>query len=162
MNERICTKHNTPLTLHKKKWYCMECLRASAIVHETQQNAQKRWRQSERGKAHIKAHEQTKGKEARQRYLHSKKYKARRKEYNERIKESLQIARAQLHEAATVEPGLTHFKFDALIRDIKDSMSWGRRPSQQEIIEWGRGYALTITPEQAKELTAKARELMPK
>jgi uncharacterized Zn finger protein (UPF0148 family) len=158
LTNKLCPKHNIPLVTVKGKLYCPECLRAAAIIQETQKAAQKRWRQSARGKARIKAHEQGKGKEARSRYLHSTKYKARRKEYNERIKESLQIARAQLHEAAKVEPAYTQQKLSALCRDIKDAMSWGRKPPIQDIITWGKDYELTITPQQANELIKKARE----
>ena len=158
----LCPKHNIPLTKHNGKYYCVECLRASAMVYETQQAAQKRWRNSDRGKELIKQHEQGKGKAARSRYLHSKKYKSRRREYNERIKESLQIARAQLHEAAKIEPALTKQKYSSLVREIKDVLSWGRRISLTEVTEMARGYELDISNEQAKELIGQARELMPK
>lgn len=162
MTKRICPKHNVPLTKHGGKLYCLECLRTAASVYETQQAAQKRWRNSKRGKEKIKAHEQGKGKDARSRYLHSTKYKARRKEYNKRIQESLQIARVQLHEATKREPEFTKHRLTALVRDVKDILSWGKRISLAEVTEIGRGYGLDILPEQAKQLVDQARELMPK
>lgn len=155
-----CPKHDEPLVRVDSEWYCKTCIYASHLTIEAQKEAQKRWRESERGKQRIREHEQTTGKEARMRYLHSPKYKQRRKEYNERLKESLEMARAVRKEAMkTLGPETIMQKMSALTRDIKDYMSWGTRPKLEEIQEWAESYNLTITPEQALELIQKAREM---
>lgn len=78
----------------KKVWYCPDCLHGAYLSDLAQKEAQKRYRQSQKGKKAEKKYEQTdKGKVTRDKYLKSAKYKQRRKEYNDRLKESLRIAR---------------------------------------------------------------------
>jgi len=157
-NPKTCPKHDEPLVRVGKAWHCKSCLYAAHLTHEAQKNAQKRWRDSEKGKQKIREHETGKGKAARERYLKSPKYKARRKEYNERLKESLAIARAVRKEATHFEPEFTKQKISALMRDIHDYMSWGRAPSIAEVTEWAEGYNLQLTEDQVRELIIETRE----
>ena len=91
-----CPKCGSRMTLYEPTgmYYCKPCLQASFLTDEAQKEAQKRYRQSSKGKIATHNYEQSeKGKVARLKYFKSPKYKQRRKEYNERIRESLRIAR---------------------------------------------------------------------
>ena len=157
---KICPKHNIPLVRHKRKWYCMECLRASAIIHESQTDAQRRWRGSTEGKEALRRYEQSpKGQKARTTYLKSDKYKSRRKEYNQRLQEALREARKVRQRAVSIEPALTKQKLESLIRDIKDYMSWGRQPTAEEVLKWASEYGIQVKTGEVQALIQKAKEL---
>lgn len=154
-----CPKHDEPLVKIERKWYCQSCIYAAHLTCEAQKEAQRRWRESERGKQKISDWEKGPGKPSRQRYLKGPKYKAARRRYNDTLKESLEIARSIRKEAmATLGPEMLKQKMDTLTRDIKDYMSWGTRPKLEEIVQWAEGYNLTITLEQAQELIERAKE----
>lgn len=150
------------MTYFKKTWVCEYCLRASAIIYDSQKEATKRWRKSAQGREAVQRYEQGKGKEARERYLKSEKYKQRRKEYNQRMKESLNIRRDTIKlEAARADPEHTTQKLTAVVRDLKDGwLSWGKRPDESDVIKLCEGYGIEgVTPEQAQELLNRAKEL---
>jgi len=159
MTKRIvknCEKCGSQLkySRHLKQWYCPACLYGAYLTHQAQAKASKKWRQSPQGKARIRDWEHTeKGKAARERYLKSDKYKQRRKEYNERLKESMKIAHAAHEALRKEEPGLTQAKMSALVRDIRDFASWGRRPTLEEVADMAtKEYNLTISLSEASKL----------
>ena len=161
--EHVCPKHSTPMKYSRKlkTWYCSECLQSAYESYLAQQEAVKRYRTSEKGKTAQERYEQGKGKEARQRYLHSEKYKAARKVYNQRLKESLQIARAAHLDRPSAERGVERVRTEVsspLIQDIQEYLdTMGRRPSPFEVKEWSQDiYQTTITTERAKELIETA------
>jgi len=160
----ICPSHSTPMKYSRKlrTWYCSECLQRAYESYLAQQEAVKRYRGSEKGKtAQDRYEESEKGQTARQRYLHSNKYKAARRAYNQRLKESLQIARAAKLERPTTERVVERIRTDVLsplvqeIREYLDVM--GRRPSTTEVKEWANDiYETKITTERARELIERA------
>ena len=162
--KRVCPKHETPLKYSRKQrtWYCSTCLQAAYESYVAQQEAVKRYRDSEKGKTAQERYEQSeKGQTARQRYLKSEKYKAARRAYNQRLKESLQIARAAKLERPSTERAVERVRTEVLspmvqeIREYIDVM--GRRPSPTEVREWANDlYQTTITTERAKELIETA------
>jgi len=161
---RICPIHEMPLTYSRKlkRWYCKDCLYGSFLTHQAQQEATKRYRQTEKGKEAAKRYEQSeKGKEARHIYLHSEKYKQRRREYNQRLKESLRIARAVLTERATKEKEVEKRRtaeFLPLIQDIREYLdSISRMPTTSEVVAWANDtYEVTLTHHKAADLIKKA------
>jgi len=163
--KQICSIHNIPLKYSQKHrtHYCKECLYASFLTHQAQQDAVKRYRQSEKGKAAEERYEKSpKGKAARERYLKSEKYKQRRREYNERLKESLQIARLALAETATRITKAEEVAADelaSLIQDIREYIDvFGVSPSHSEVIKWARDtYSIDLPHDRAIELLNKAR-----
>jgi molecular chaperone GrpE (heat shock protein) len=163
MPKQLCPKHNIPLTYSRKhkRYFCKECLYASFLTHQAQQASYKKWHQSAKGKASVKKYEQTTGRAARERYLHSDKYKQRRREYNERLKESLRIARIALAERATrekEEERIRTTELAPLIQDIREYIdSLGRTPTSAEVTKWARdAYSLTLSKDRAQELITKA------
>jgi len=124
----------------------------------------KRYRGSEKGKtAQDRYEDSEKGQTARQRYLHSDKYKAARKAYNQRLQESLQIARAAHLERPSAERNVERVRTEVLspmvqeIREYIDMM--GRKPSTLEVREWALDiYKTKITTERAKELIETATQ----
>ena len=108
LESKRCELHDRKLVYSRKlkAWFCKECLHASFLTQQAQQEATKRYRQSRKGRDAARRYEQSEGgKEARERYLKSAKYKARRSEYNKRLQESLRIARAVMGEKATATLG---------------------------------------------------------
>jgi len=162
--ERICPLHNKPLTYSRKHktYFCKECLYASFLTHQAQQEAVKRYRQTEKGKAAERKYELTeKGKAARARYLKSEKYKQRRREYNQRLKESLQIARSVLTERATREKVEEKQRTDELMPLIQDIREYadtlGKMPSPPEVAKWAKdAYGTDLPLDRAIELINKA------
>jgi len=160
----VCPSHQTPMKYSRKlkTWYCSECLQRAYESYLAQQEAVKRYRGSEKGKtAQDRYEDSEKGQTARQRYLHSDKYKAARKAYNQRLKESLQIARAAKLERPTAERVVERVRTEVMspmvqeIREYIDVM--GRRPSTLEVKEWSQDlYKAKITTERAKELIETA------
>ena len=160
----VCPSHSTPMKYSRKlkTWYCSVCLQRAYESYLAQQEAVKRYRDSEKGKTAQDRYEQSeKGQTARQRYLKSEKYKQRRKEYNQRLKESLQVARAARLERPSTERGVERVRTEVLsplvqeIREYIDIM--GRRPSTVEVREWASdAYKTNITTERAKELIETA------
>ncbi len=91
----LCPIHNVELVRTIAGPKCPKCLFNSNLTWETQRQAIARYNKSEEGRAAAKKYEQSdKGKTARERYLKSDKYKAARRAYNERLRESLAMARA--------------------------------------------------------------------
>ncbi len=164
IDSKTCLIHNCKLTYSRKhkQWYCKECLYASFLTQQAQQNAAKRYSQSEKGRASERRYELSdKGKVSRERYLKSDKYKQRRREYNQRLKESLQIARLALAEKATKEKVEERQRTDELmpliqdIREYADTM--GMSPSPAEVTKWARdAYGLSLPTPRAIELIHKA------
>jgi len=167
--QKTCTIHDRPLKYSRKEkmWYCPDCLHSAYLSWQAQQEAVKRYRDSEKGKAAQGKYEKSdKGQTARQRYLKSEKYKQRRREYNQRLKESLQIARAakigrptvQKHAEQAVGEELTPLVMD--IMEYQDTI--GATPSPTDVKEWSKDvYKTTITTERARELidiTLKRRQ----
>lgn len=163
---QICPTHNKPLKYSKKlrKWYCPECLYSSFLTHQAQQEAVKRYRQSEKGKESERKYELSeKGQIARDKYLKSEKYKQRRREYNERLKESLRIARMARDERATAEKEVEVRRTSELmplIQDIHEYMDiMGRLPLPHEVVVWARdAYKISILPDRAAALIRQARK----
>lgn len=166
--ERTCTKHAKPLKFSRKlkTWYCPDCLLAAHLTHQAQQEAVKRYRESDKGKEAQKRYEQGKGKDARQRYLKSGKYKERRKEYNQRIKESLQIARAARVGAPRMRKVVKELPPGSppIIADILEYQEMvGRSPSPTDVKEWSQDiYKKQITTAVAQKLIGQAEDLPPK
>lgn len=165
-----CTKHSIPLKYSRKEkaWYCPTCLQESYNAWKAQQEAVKRYRDSDKGKEAQQRYEQSeKGQTARQRYLKSNKYKQRRKEYNQRIKESIQIARAAKTTVAPrefeVRKALEELPTDAspLLHDVLEYMEMVHRPpSTADVREWAEDlYQQRITTAEAQTLIDKAKEL---
>ncbi len=164
MDSKTCLIHNCKLTYSRKhkQYYCKECLYSSYLTHQAQLEAERRYRQSEKGKtAERKYEESPKGKTARERYLKSDKYKQRRKEYNQRLKESLQIARVVLAERATREKEEERQRTEELmpliqdIREYADTM--GRLPLASEVTKWARdAYGAVLSLNSATKLINKA------
>jgi len=168
-NKQICPTHDRPLKYSRKEkmWYCPDCLQSAYLSWQAQQEAVKRYRDSEKGKEAQKRYEDSdKGQTARQRYLKSDKYKERRREYNQRLKESLQIARAAKAEKPSVqrrEEPLTSEELTPLVMDIMEYQDTiGVNPSTADVKEWSKDvYKKTITTEKARELidlTLKRRQ----
>jgi len=163
--EKICTVHGTPLKYSRKarKYYCPECLYSSFLTHQAQQEAVKRYRQSEKGKASERKYELSeKGQAAREKYLKSEKYKQRRREYNERLKESLRIARIAREEKATTEKEVEVRRTSELMPLIQDIHEYadimGRLPSPREVIVWARdAYKTSLPLDKAIELLRRAQ-----
>ncbi len=164
---QLCPIHNTPLTPYKGNVpelkgtdVCEKCLFSSHLTYETQREAIERYNKSLEGRAAAKKYEQSeKGKATREKYLKSEKYKAARKAYNERLRQSLAMARAaqgvgerakaitpvELRVATTLE-GLM-----AEIREYIDSNL--RPPSIKNVIDTAKkDYNLTIDAKKAQEL----------
>ncbi len=159
-NKRVCTIHHTPLKLFKGKWVCELCLRDSDITYQTQREAIERYNKSPEGREAAKKYEQSdKGKETRNKYLKGEKYKAARKAYNQRLKESLAIARAGLATGTTTKSAMTPelrktMALDGLIAEIREYInSHSKVPSAKSIIETAkRDYNTTIDEKKAQEL----------
>lgn len=157
----ICEIHNKPKVKLRGQWYCEACLYSSHLTYQAQKNAVKRWRQSDKGVESEKTYEQSdKGKKARERYLKSPKYKAARKAYNERLKESLAIARSVRVESAK---GLTQVEMDVpvlagLISEIREYIdNYTKPPTVKAVIDTAkRDYNTTIDEDKAKELIKAA------
>jgi len=137
-----------------RKWYCPNCLLAAYLTDLAQRKSVKKYIHSEKGRASAKKYEQSeKGKKARQNYLKSEKYKQRRREYNQRLKESLAIARAaQLPQARKLTEKETKDKFNALARDVKDSINLRIKPTVEDVKAWAEDYDLKITDTEAQNL----------
>jgi len=154
--KRVCEKCGTELKYSRKlrKWVCPSCTLSAYLTDQAQRASVRRYRQSEKGIDAAKRYEQSeKGKVARKRYLSSEKYKQRRREYNQRLKESLAIARAaQLPRNRKATEKEIKDKWNALARDIKDSMNLKMRPSVSDVITWAEDYGLKPTNAEAQNL----------
>lgn len=163
---RKCTKHNILLkhSETEKVWYCPECLRNAHNSWKAQQEAVRRYRNSDKGKEAQDRYENSdKGQAARNRYLKSSKYKQRRKEYNQRLQESLQIAREAKKAAPRVHKVLKALppNLPPLVTDILEYQDLiGRSPSTADVKEWSVDlYKKHITTEQARKLIKQAEGL---
>jgi len=162
--EKTCKIHNIPLKYseEQKVHYCPKCLQAAYESWQSQQEAVKRYRDSEKGKTAQEKYEKSeKGQTARQRYLKSEKYKERRKEYNQRLKESLIIARAAKLERPTVERDVERIRVTELSPLIQDILEYqdtmGKNPTTTEVKEWAMDvYKTAITAGRAKALIEEA------
>jgi len=162
--KKVCPIHDRPLKYSKeqKTWYCPDCLYSAFLSHQSQQQAVKRYRESDKGKqAQEKYEKSVKGSTARKRYLKSDKYKQRRKEYNQRLKESLAIARAakiaRPHTQTDIERSVIE-ELSLLVQDIREYQdTMGKTPTVEEVMEWASEvYQTPITPERAEELIEKS------
>jgi uncharacterized Zn finger protein (UPF0148 family) len=163
----VCDKCGTGLTYSPEhgRWFCKACLYGAFLTHQAQQEATRRYRQSEKGKNSEKKYEQTeRGKATREKYLKSEKYKQRRKEYNQRLKESLQIARAaHLERASAAKPSevVRDEEMKPLIQDIQEYVNtMGHEPSTSEVVTWSLDvYGMKgMTTEQAQTLIEEAKK----
>ena len=162
--EHLCPTHQTPMKYSRKlkTWYCSTCLQAAYESYQAQQEAVKRYRDSEKGKTAQKRYEDSeKGQTAKQRYLKSEKYKAARRAYNQRLKESLQIARSAKLDRPSAEHSVERVRTEVLspmVQEIQEYIDvMGRKPSTLEVREWANDlYRTTITAERAKELIETA------
>ena len=160
----LCPSHQTPMKYSRKlkTWYCSECLQRAYESYLAQQEAVKRYRGSGKGKTAQEHYEQSdKGQTARQRYLHSDKYKAARRAYNQRLKESLQIARAAKLERPSTERAVERVRTEVMspmVQDIREYLdTMGQRPSTTDVKEWANDiYGTKITTERARELIETA------
>lgn len=159
----ICPKHNTPLVLVEKlgSYHCKECLYSSFLTQTAQDAAIKRYNQTPKHKESAKRYEQGTGKEAREKYLKSDKYKQRRREYNQRLAESLRIARSAKLDRATSEKVIEKrgkSEFVELIEDIREYLdNQNRQPSALNVVRWAKeNYGRDITEQQAQNLIKKA------
>ena len=158
--KQMCLTHGRPLKYSRKEktWYCPDCLYSSFLSWQAQQEAVKRYRESNKGKEAQKRYEDSEsGQTARQRYLKSEKYKQRRREYNQRLKESLQIARAAHLERPTSQKEVERqvvSEMSPIVMDIleyQDTM--GKSPTPTEVREWANEvYKTAISLDKAKEL----------
>lgn len=165
-DRKKCTKHNIPLKYSKKEktWYCPECLQAAYNSWKAQQEAVKRYRDTNKGKEAQGRYEKSeKGKTARERYLKSPKYKQRRKEHNQRVQESLQIARMAITGKPKPFKKPAEIPADAspLLHDILEYMELiSRSPSTADVKEWADDlYQKRISTAEAQKLIDQAKEL---
>ena len=160
----ICEIHHKPKVMVKDQWYCKDCLYSSFLTYETQKEAVKRWRESEKGKQAEKAYEQSdKGKETRNKYLKGDKYKAARKVYNEHLKQSLAIARlakgtGEGAKAYTGKELSVASSLEGLLAEIREYLdSNSRPPTVQNVIQTAkRDYGTVIDAKKAEEMIAQA------
>ncbi len=156
----VCDIHNQACIKISGKWYCEKCLFASNLTYETQRQAVERYNKSPEGRAAAKKYEQSeKGKETRNKYLKSEKYKAARKAYNERLRESLRMARAARgigERASELTPGELRVatSLEGLVAEIRSYIDENLRPpSIKNVIDTAkRDYATTIDAKKAEEL----------
>ena len=161
----ICEIHNEAKVKLKDQWWCKSCIYGSHLTYQAQKDAVKNWRQSDKGITSEKEYEQSdKGKVARGRYLHSDKYKAARKAYNERLKESLAIARSVRVESAK---GKTQVEIDipvlsGLISEIREYYdNYNKAPATKNVIDTAkRDYNTVIDKDKAEELIVAAKTKM--
>ena len=159
---RICPKHNIPLKYDDKVgWYCKDCLFSSYLTQQAQDAAVKRYNKTAKHKNAEKKYEQGTGKTARDKYLHSDKYRQRRREYNERLAESLRIARAAHTGRAVSEKQVERKQkeeFAELIEDIREYLdTQGRQPTAKNVTHWAKeNYNKTISLDQAKTIIERA------
>jgi hypothetical protein len=126
-----------------------------------QNEAVRRYNATEKHKISEKNYEQGTGKTARERYLKSDKYKARRREYNQRLQESLRIARSAHLERAkseTVKEVRRTEEFADLLEDVRSYFdSRNKTPTTTNIIKWAKdSYGKEITEAQAKKIIDQA------
>lgn len=159
----LCPTCDTEMTYSRKlrKWVCEQCLYGAYLTDQAQREAVKRYRLTEKGKESEKKYEQSEGgKTARGRYLKSEKYKAARKRYNQRLKESLAIARqAELERTKKItEAEMLRDEHAAVIQDIREFIdTYGREPAPKKVIAQAREYNIELTHEGAAELIKRAR-----
>ena len=166
--KKTCDRCGTQLLYNRKlkKWYCPSCMKGAYLTNLAQLASVKKYRASEKGRVASKRYEQSeKGKVARARYLKSEKYKAARKRYNERLKESLAIAR-KAFEGGHREKRLTREeRLVPLIDDIREFTRTAKirghtilHPSPEDVITWAEDeYKVKITPNEAAEFIRRAR-----
>lgn len=164
-DKHICPIHNVPMEYIRKfrKHYCKECLHAAFLTAQAQQAAVKRYRQSEKGKKSARKYEQSEqGQVARTKYLKSEKYKQRRREYNQRLRESLQIARLAHLDQASAEKDVERQRteeFMPLVQDIREFLdAMGHTPLPSRVAKWSEDlYGIPITNLKAAELIVRAQ-----
>ena len=155
----ICPTCDSEMTYDRKqrRWTCEQCLYGAYLTDLAQRDAVKRYRTSEKGKTAEKKYEQSlKGKIARERYLKSDKYKQRRREYNQRLKESLAIARkAMLPRAKAIT---REEKLVPLLEDIREFIITSKRaPLPSDVIEWAEDeYQTKISTSEAEAFIKRA------
>jgi len=141
-----------------KQWYCPECLHGAYLTDLAQREAVKRYRQSGKGKEAEKKYEQSgKGKVARERYLKSEKYKAARKRYNERLKESLAIARkAMLPRAKAIT---REEKLVPLVDEIREFIQRVKHlPKPADVVVWAEDiHQVKISTTEAEQFMKRAQ-----
>jgi hypothetical protein len=164
--KHFCDKHNHPQKYSRKHklWYCTDCLYAAYLSNQAQQEAVKRYRNTDKGKDAQRRYEQSEGGQtARQRYLKSDKYKQRRKEYNQRLKESLQLARAARITGALPSKGKKVLppNTSPLLADILEFMELANdSPIPTEVQEWSVTlYKKPISVAEAAKLIKQAKDL---
>jgi uncharacterized Zn finger protein (UPF0148 family) len=161
---QLCPIHGTPLTTFEGKELCEKCLFNSHLTYETQRDAIERYNKSPEGRAAAKKYEQSeKGKKTRNKYLKSDKYKLARKAYNERLKQSLAIARAaqgvgQRAKATTAIETHVATTLEGLLAEIRDYIDTNLRPpSAKNVVETAkRDYNTVIDIKKAEEMIATA------
>jgi hypothetical protein len=158
-----CPIHNeVKVKLHDKYW-CKSCIYGSHLTVQAQKSAVKNWRQSPKGITSEKEYEQGPSKDpggARYRYLHSDKYKTARKAYNERLKDSLAIARSVRTASAK---GITQIEtevpiLNGLVSEIREYLDrYQKAPSVKTIIDTAKkDYNTIIDKDKAAELIKAA------
>lgn len=156
----VCEIHNEPMVKIKGKYYCQKCLYSSHLTYETQKQAIQRYNKSPEGRDAAKRYEQSeKGKLAREKYLKSEKYKAARKAYNERLRESLAMARAaqgageRAKELTPTELRVAT-SLEGLMAEIREYIDSNMRPpSVQNVINTAKkDYNQVIDTKKAEEL----------
>ena len=160
MKVPICAEHNKAMIKIKGQYYCPDCIYSSHLTYTAQKEAVKRWRQSDKGVESEKQYEQSdKGKLARSKYLHSDKYKAARRAYNQRLKESLTIARIALKGTSgssklTTSELQVASGLDGLLAEIREFLDENSTsPTVANVVATAkRDYNQIITEAKAKEL----------
>jgi hypothetical protein len=166
MAVKLCPIHNTPLTHFEGKEVCEQCLYSSHLTYTTQREAIQRYNKSPEGRAAAKKYEQSdQGKETRNKYLKSEKYKAARKAYNERLRNSLAIARASQSvggRAKAITPVEMHTAtaLEGLMAEIREYVDSNMRlPTVANVIATAKkDYNQVIDAKKAQELIATATQ----
>ncbi len=149
----ICEIHNEPKVKVKGQYYCQKCLYSSHLTYETQKQAIQRYNKSPEGR------------DAAKRYEQSEKYKAARKAYNERLRESLAMARAaqgageRAKELTPTELRVAT-SLEGLIAEIREYIDSNMRPpSLQNVINTAKkDYNQVIDAKKAEELINMAAQ----
>lgn len=157
----VCAKHQEPMVKVQGQYYCKKCVYGSFLTDQAQKSSVKRYRESDAGKKSEKEYEQSeKGQVARGRYFHSEKYKAARRAYNQRLKESLSIARAAHIGAGQAKPEELRVTLglEGLMAEIREYIDqYLKPPTVANVIATAkRDYNQIIDEKRAKELIESA------
>lgn len=163
--KKICETCGSEMKCSRKlrKWICEQCLYGAFLTDQAQREAVRRYRQTEKGKESERKYELSeKGKTARERYLKSDKYKEARKRYNQRLKESLAIARqAELERAKALTEAEAKLEDEraSIIQDIREFIdTMGRLPTIASVKTLAKEQDIKLTDEQAHELIRRAQQ----